>query len=236
MSKLFFRALMVAGVALILMLPLLGQQTQQMERPEDNLSPADFTDIIKGAWTFLKDETDALLNSTAKKTEFETSQEFQQRVSQTRKEYLAKVVKFSQDKKFEQREFGILFKADLISYDADNRTYRVTSKTTVEIPYDIPWLDVSLDENPLVSLADSIARGYRSTSMYLKMTPALRYEVPMDLARSVKSGEDQLYFRVRLTMNMIQEDFRNEARLSMTAYHIQLFNRATNVVYWEQNL
>ena len=111
-----------------------------------------------------------------------------------------------------------------------------TSNAAVEIPYDIPWLDVSLDDNPLVVLADTIARGYRNTTMQLKMSPPLRYEVPLELARDVKGGEGNLYFRVRLTLNMLQENFTNEALLRMTPFHIQLLNRETNAVYWEQNL
>ena len=234
MSTSFSRLLFLGGVLVLLTLPLAAQQA---ERTEDNLAPADFTNIIKEAWTYLKDQTDAFLKGTEKKTEFETTQEFQARVVQMRRDLLARFAKFSEDKKYAQREFGILFKANLVSYDADTRVYRLTSNTAVEIPYDIPWLDVSLDPNPLVSLADSIARGYRSTSLHLKMNPPLRYEAPLELAKSAKTAEGELYFRVRLTMNMVQdEDFRNQARLTMTAYHIQLFNRSSNTVYWEENL
>ncbi|MCI0707977.1 MAG: hypothetical protein L0Y80_10900 [Ignavibacteriae bacterium] len=237
MSKPFSRLSLLGAMLLVVPLLLTAQTMSEAERPEDNLAPQEFTDIIKEAWTFLKDETDAFLKATEAKTEFETTPEFQRRVEGLRREYLAKTAKFSEDKKYAQREFGILFKANLVSYDADRRVYRVTSNTAVEIPYDIPWLDVSIDPNPLVLLADSIARGYRSTSMILKMSPALRYEAPMDLAKSVKSGETNLYFRVRVTFNMVQDNkFRNQARLTITAYHIQLFSRESNTIYWEEDL
>jgi DNA-binding XRE family transcriptional regulator len=95
---------------------------------------------------------------------------------------------------------------------------------------------VNLNDNPLVALADSIARGYRSTTMYLRMNPPLRFEVPLDLAKSVKADEADLYFRVRLTMNTLQENFKNEASMTIYANYIQLFNRKTSLVYWEQRL
>ncbi len=235
MSKSLSNVCRTVGITMLIALPLMAWQ--QKDGPaEDNLAPADFTNIVKEAWTFLKDETEALLNATAKKTEFETTQEFEQRVADARKQYLEKVGKFYKDKKYDQREFGVLFKANLVSYDADSQTYMLTSKSVVEIPYDIPWLHVSLDKNALVALADSVARGYRSTSMYLKMTPPLRFEVPRDLAKSAKTDEADLYFRVRLTVNTLQENFKNEAQMTMYANYIQLFNRKTNIVYWEQRL
>lgn len=237
MKHLFFTPGRIIGVLMVMSLPLLAQQVPHPEeRPEDNLKPEEFTNIVKEAWIFLKDETEALLNASAKKTEFETTQEFEQRVADLRRQYLGKVTRYYKEKKFDQREFGVLFKADLVSYDADTQTYTLTSKTVVEIPYDIPWLQVNLDDNPLVALADSIARGYRSTSMYLKMNPPLRFEVPRDLAKSVKADEGDLYFRVRLTLNTLQENFKNEAVITMYANSIQLFNRRTNLIYWEQRL
>lgn len=237
MSTLLMNRYPALGILIALALPLFAQQTPlKEERPEDNLQPIEFTNIIKEAWTFLKDETEALLNASKQKTEFETTQEFERRVADLRKAYIEKATKFYKDKKYDQREFGILFKAQLVSYDADTQTYTLTSSTVVEIPYDIPWLDVRLEENPLVALADSISKGYRSTSMYLKMNPPLRFEVPRDLAKSVKADEGDLYFRVRVTLNTLQENFRNQAVITMYANYIQLFNRKTNLVYWEQRL
>ena len=237
MSKLLLRLFVTCSLALACALPLSAQIATPSAGQEENLSPEEFTNIIKEAWTFLKDETETFLKATESKTEFETTEEFQKRIADLRRAYLAKTAKFSEDKKYGQREFGILFKAKLISYDADRRVYRLTSPTAVEIPYDIPWLDVSLDSNPLVALADSIARGYRSTSMHLKMNPPLRYEAPIELAKTVKTGEEQLYFRVRLTMNMVQDEkFTNMAKLTFTTYHIELFNKESKTVYWEENL
>jgi hypothetical protein len=234
------RTLLKMGITLlasVIAIPLAAQQAPpREERPEDHLQPSEFTDIIKEAWTFLKDETEALLNASKQKTEFETTQEFERRIAELRRAYMEKTTRFYKEKRYDQREFGILFKAQLVSYDADTQTYTLTSNTVVEIPYDIPWLDVTMEENPLVALADSISKGYRSTSMYLKMNPPLRFEVPRDLAKSVKADEGDLYFRVRVTLNTLQQNFRNQAILKISATTIQLFNRKTNLVYWEQRL
>jgi hypothetical protein len=68
------------------------------------------------------------------------------------------------------------------------------------------------------------------------MNPPLRFEVPRDLAKSVKADEADLFFRVRVTLNTLQENFKNQAVMTMYANYIQLFNRKTNLVYWEQRL
>ena len=228
--------------ACILVLVLLAapfvsaQEAGHVENPDANLAPADFTNIVKEAWIYLKNETESFLNNTAKKTEFETTQEFEKRVADLRKKYLDNVTKFSTDKKFDKREFGILFKANLVSYDADTKTYMVSSNSTVEIPYDIPYLQVGMTNNALVGLTDSVARGYRSTTMYLKMKPPLHYEVPLDLAKTAKADQGDLFFLVKLTVNMLQENFTKEAQITMSAHHIELFNRRTKLVYWESNL
>jgi hypothetical protein len=121
MSTSIWTRVLVVGIVLSLSSLLLAQQAAHQEaRTEDNLQPDEFTDIIKEAWTFLKDETQALLNATAKKTEFETSQEFEKRVAELRKQYLAKTTKFFKDKKYDQREFGVLFKANLVSTDLEH--------------------------------------------------------------------------------------------------------------------
>jgi hypothetical protein len=211
-------------------------QREAVENPDAILIPSDFTKIVKDAREFLKTETESFLNGTAKKTEFETTQDFEKRVATMRQRYLDNVVKYSTDKKFDKREFGVIFKANLVSYDADSKTYAITSNTTVEIPYDIPYLQIGMTNNALVALTDSVARGYRSKTMYLKMTPPLHYEVPMDLAKAAKDAQGDLMFRVALTVDMIQANFKNLAQMTIAAHHIQLLNPKKNIVYWESNL
>jgi len=63
------------------LLPATPQVLAQQNRAEDNLEPAQFTEILKESWVFLKDETDAYLTSIATKGEFETTPEFEARSS-----------------------------------------------------------------------------------------------------------------------------------------------------------
>ena len=231
-----FRSACILVLVLLAVPFVSAQEASHVESPDANLAPADFTDIVKGAWIFLKNETESYLNNTAKKTEFETTQEFEKRVADLRKKYLDNIAKFSNDKKFDKREFGVLFKANLLSYDADSKTYTVSSNTTVEMPYDIPYLQVNMTNNALVALTDSVARGYRSTTMFLKMKPPLHYEVPLDMAKTAKADQGDLYFRVKLTFTMLQENFTKQAQMTFASHYIELFNRRTNLVYWESNL
>ena len=238
MRPLLFRSACVLFLVLLVMPPVFAQEAQHelVESPDANLVPADFTNIVKDAWMFLKIETESFLNGTAKKTEFETTQDFEKRVATMRQRYLDNVVKYSADKKFDSREFGVIFRANLLSYDADSKTYAITSNTTVEIPYDIPYLQVGMTNNALVALTDSVARGYRSTTMYLKMKPPLHYEVPMDLAKTAKEEQGDLILRVTLSVDIIQKNFKNQAQITMAAHHIQLLNPKKKIVYWESNL
>jgi hypothetical protein len=116
-------------LTLVLIPSLLSSQSTQATPstplPEDNLSPADFTTILKEAWTFLKDETDNYAKTVGKKTEFETTAEFEKRTIGARQQYFTKVTKFIKDKKFDQRVIGVILKADLEQYDADNQIYSI---------------------------------------------------------------------------------------------------------------
>ena len=73
-------------LTLVLIPSLLSSQSTQATPatplPEDNLTAADFTIVLKEAWTFLKDETENYTKTLGKKTEFETTAEFEKRTVQ----------------------------------------------------------------------------------------------------------------------------------------------------------
>jgi hypothetical protein len=212
------------------------QATPATAMPEDNLAPADFTVIMKEAWTFLKDETDSYTKLVGKKTEFETTAEFEKRSVEARQKYLAKITKFVKDKKFDQRVIVVVLKAGLEQYDADGQIYSITSPTVIEAPYNLPSVSTEIVPNNYVGLSDSIRKGYRTSSIYLKFNPYFKWQVGRDMAMAAHANEASVVFKVRFKIDMGQGDTRKGARFAIVPKQIMLINQKTNTVYWEQAL
>jgi len=225
---------------LVLIPSLLSSQTTQSTPatplPEDNLSPAELTAIMKEAWTFLKDETDNHTKLVGSKTEFETTAEFEKRSIEARQQYLTKITKFVKDKKLDQRVIGVLLKAGLDQYDADDQIYSVSSPSTIDAPYNLPSVSTEVPPNNYVALSDSIRKGYRTSSIYLKFSPFFKWQVGRDIAKAARNDEASIYFKVRFKIDMGQGDTRRGARFAVVPKQIMLINQKTNTVYWEQTL
>ena len=227
-------------VTLVVIPSLLTSQTPQPKPvtplPEDNIAPIEFTAMLKEAWSFVKDEWENYLNAVGKKTEFETSAEFEKRSVVARQQYLAKIAKYSKDKKFDQRVVGVVLKANLNQYDADNQVYNVSSPTVIEAPYNIPAVTTEIPQNAYVGLADSIRMGYRTSSIYLKFIPYFRWQVGRDIAKAAKDDEANFFFKIRFKIDMSQGETRKGSRFSVVPKQVMLINQKTNTVYWEQTI
>jgi len=204
--------------------------------PEDNLAPAEFTIILKEAWTFLKEETDSYAAMIGKKTEFETSAEFERRSVQARQQYLAKITKYIKDKKLDQRVIGVNLKAGMEQYDADTQIYSISSPTVIEAPYNLPTVSTEIPANGYVALSDSIRKGYRTSSIYLKFHPYFKWQVARDIAKAARDDEASLFFKVRFKVEMGQGDTRRGARFVIVPKQVMLINQRTNSIYWDQAL
>lgn len=227
-------------LTLVLIPSLLSSQSTQATPatplPEDNLSASDFTIILKEAWTFLKDETENYTKTVGNKTEFETTAEFEKRTVQARQQYFAKVTKFIKDKKFDQRVIGVILKADLEQYDADNQVYAIACRSTIEAPYNLPAVSTEIFANAYVGLADTIKMGYRASAIHLKFNPYFRWQVARDIAKSAKNDDASVFFKVRFKIDMGQGEMKKGARFAVVPKQVMLVNQKTNTVYWEQTL
>jgi hypothetical protein len=227
-------------VTLVAIPSLLSSQVPQPKSatplPEDNIAPIEFTAMLKEAWTFIKDESENYTNAIGKKTEFETTAEFEKRSVVARQQYLAKIAKYSKDKKFDQRVIGVVLKANLNQYDADNQVYNVSCPSVIEAPYNIPAVTTEIPQNAYVGLADSIRMGYRTSSIYLKLNPYFRWQVGRDIARATKDDEANIFFRIRFKVDMSQGDARKGSRFAISPKQVMLFNQRTNSVFWEQTI
>ena len=227
-------------VTFVVIPSLLSSQTPQPKPatplPEDNIAPAEFTAALKEAWTFIKDESENYTTAIGKKTEFETTAEFEKRSVVARQQYLAKIAKYSKDKKFDQRVIGVLLKAHLNQYDADNQVYSVSCPSVIEAPYNIPAVTTEIAQNAYVGLADSIRMGYRTSSIYLKFNPYFRWQVGRDIAKATRDDEANIFFRIRFKVDMNQGEARKGSRFAIVPKQVMLFNQRTNTVYWEQTV
>jgi hypothetical protein len=222
-------------LSVLVVAPTTTAQTTQPLGQEDSMAPEEFTAILKEAWGFLFDETDSLVKAIEKKGEFETTPEFERRVADRRRQYIMRTQRYAQEKKFNERIFGVLLKAKLVSYDADAQVYLVRCDTTIEAPYNVPTVRTMIPSNPYVALNDTIIAGYRTSTIFLKFKP-FRWQIARDAARAAKADEAELFFKVRFRIEMAQNAFKSEATFSILPVHIMLLNTRTNTIYWEQKL
>ena len=233
-----FSSLIGLIVAFSVLGPLgsLLQAQQQLANPDENMKGEDFTRILKDEWSYLKEETDGFLATTAKKTEFETSQEFAKRVAALKAALVNKVNAHITEKKFDRRVFVVPFKATLGKYDADRQEYVISSSESVEAPYDIPTLHCMVPTNPYVLLADSVNRGFRTSALRIRFPRAYRWKVPRDEARIAKGEESAIYFMVRIILDFHQEDMVRVARMRIIPTKISMENISSKKVYWSENI
>jgi hypothetical protein len=203
---------------------------------EEVLNPEMFTAVLKDEWFYVKDETDAYLKSIEKRGEFETSAEFENRVSQTRAEFVKKVNDHIKDRKLLRRVFSVMLKASLKSYDADQGVYSVTCPAVAEVPYDIPTVETFVPTNAYVVLSDTISRGYRVSRLSVKLDPDFKWKVDRSTAIQAKSEEGNIFFRVRMMLDIRQNGITNQAKFCIVAKDISLFNEGTKLIYWKELL
>ncbi|HTY37820.1 MAG TPA: hypothetical protein VMH23_11955 [Bacteroidota bacterium] len=211
-------------------------QTTATPLSEDNLSPAEFTTILKEAWTFLKDESDNYVKTVGKKTEFETTAEFEKRSVEARQQYLAKITKYIKDKKLDQRVIGVNMKAGLEQYDADSQIYSIASPTVIDAPYNLPTVSTEIPANSYVALSDTIRKGYRTSAIHLKFSPYFKWQVARDIAKAAHTDEASIVFKVRFKIDMSQAGASKGARFVIIPKQIMLLNQRSNTIYWEQAL
>ena len=208
-----------------------GQQPPAAPK-EEVVMAEDLTRILKEEWQYLKDETDAYLKTIESKAEFETKREYEDRVARLKQAFVSKINSHIAEKKFDQRVFALLLKANLVSYSPDSGRYTITSGFS-EAPYNTPTIRCSVPNNNYFALADSATRGYRSSSLYLKFRPNFKWNIGRDAARQAKSDEANVYFKVNLVLDLTQAEIKNQANIKIVPKEISLVNRQTMQKLWD---
>lgn len=237
MRKLFLSALMITLAVLISgswEKQLRAQQ--QLSNPDDYMKGEDFTRILKDEWGYLRDATDGYLGSIDKKSEFETSKEYGDRIAKAKAAFVAKINAHIQEKKFDKRVFGVLFKASLVSYNADLQQYIISSSESIEAPYDIPTLHCIVPRNSFVALTDSVNRGFRTSALRIKFPSNYRWSVARDEAKIAKGEEPNIFFQIRFVLDLRQEDMVKQARLRIMPTQISMLNPTSHKIYWSTEI
>ena len=225
-------AMAIASLLFTFPSSLAQEQQKPSSASEEVMMPEQYTEFLKQVWSTLKNEMEAYQTSIAKRDEFETSAEFERRLVDAKRQYLSKVMKYSRDQKLDQRVFSVLFKVSLGQYDADKQMYTLSSPTVVDAPYNIPSVQCVIRNNPYVALADSIRKGYRTSSMYVRLPKGNKWQVSRDLAREAKAEDENLYFRVNVMVDIEKPDVKDQAILELVPKELALYNNKTNKVYW----
>lgn len=209
-----------------------AQAQETPSNPDEDLSPDQVTEILKQEWTFLKEETDAFLKETETRGEFETTPEFAKRVASRRQVYLANLAKRIKDQKLDTRNFGVLLKARLVSYNADKQEYAVACSVAVEAPYDIPSLISFIPTNPYVVMQDTVVGGYRTNRMLMKFKPHWRWPTERAAAMEAKADEGSIFFRIRFVIDINQPAIKNQALLRIIPKDVEFINANRHTILW----
>ena len=236
MRKLFLYGFVASVVFLMPHTLLCQNDAQQSLNPDENMKGEDFTKILKDEWSYLKDQVDEYMTATKDKSEFETSKEYADRIARTKAALVAKINTHIQEKKYDKRVFGVLFKATLVSYDADKQQYLITSSASVEAPYDIPTLKCVVPKNQFVVLTDSVNRGFRTSALRVRIPNNYRWSVPIDEARAANSEEANIYYQVRFVLDLHQEDMTKQATIRIIPTQVSMLNVESHRIYWVVDL
>lgn len=191
----------------------------------ENMTPENFSDVLKTEWTFLRDEIDKQNQNIGKRGEFETTAEFHDRIAAMRKNFLESLPKHT-------KTYGVWLKATLVSYDADVQEYSVTCPVTIEAPYNIPTVTCVVPANDYVALVDSALNGYRTSKLQLKFSPDFKWKVERDMARKTKGEEANVYFKVHFLVELVQESFDKEASIRIVPKDILLADQVKKTYFW----
>ncbi|MBI5463873.1 MAG: hypothetical protein HY966_02820 [Ignavibacteriales bacterium] len=234
------KTLVLLPLLLMLGLAAVGASAQNAAKlpsfTEEVFEPEAFTKALKEEWFFLKDETESLLKSIEKRGEFETSVEFDQRVVRTKADFIKRMNDHIKEKKLFRRVFTLLLKANLDSYDADKEVYSISCPEMAEVPYNIPAVLCYVPTNDYVGLSDTVANGYRETRIGVKLTPQLQWHVERPVAMQANGDQANMFFRIRLMLDLRQSDIVSQTKFRIVAKDIALYNRNTRTVYWKEVL
>lgn len=217
-------------------LTLSAQNRLDTPEMEQTLSPEEFSDVIKSVWDVVKKGVDEYQDATLTRSEFETATEFDMRLQRRHDELTGNIQTFAESKKIAQRVFAILMPVKLIKYNADIKTYSVTTDTRILVPPSAPGIVTICPQNTYVSLVETNAKGYKFAHLVLNMKPEYTWHVDKETAKAAKFNEHNVAFKVWFRFDLSQAIIGNQARFTIVPIKIALINKSDDITYWTDDI
>ncbi len=213
-----------------------GQSPLDSKDLEQTLTPEEFSDVIKVVWDEISGDLDTLNTEMHSKSEFETTAAFNARVDKQRSITNAKIRAFVASKGLAERRFAVLLKAAFGRYNADTRTYTLTSPSQVLVPTKREDLGLSVPQNSFVTLTERDKRGYKFAYVVLGAKPEYLWHIDPEAAQKAKVQEQQIFFKVWFRVDVGQTAERTPAQLSIIPTRIALVNQHDKTSYWSEEI
>ncbi len=220
------------AVVLLLCSPIFLFSQTSAPSNEEMLTPETFLDSMKVFWDEVKKDADSYAAIKQSKGEFETSAEFQTRLQKNRNDIQRKMESFLSAGHYADRTYSILAKAALLTYNADAQLYTLTVSTPIAIPPDQQNISTACAPNQYFAITDSTKRGYKFSYLAFKNKEGFLWHIDESTARTVKSNEKNIYFRVSLRFDFSQVFANDKAQITIIPTKFELVNKADNLILW----
>ncbi len=212
---------------------LFSQTTAQPS--EKTIAPEVFSDSMKVFWDELKKDADSYAAIKQSKGEFETTAEFQARLEKDRSDTQKKMENFLAAGHYAERTYSVWMKAALLHYNADAQLYTLGITGAITIPPAQQNITTACPPNPYFTITDSTIRGYKFSYFALKDKQEFLWHVDETTARTAKSSEQNIYFRVWLHFDFSQVFTKDEAQIMIVPTKFELVNKADNLILWSDS-
>lgn len=217
-------------------LTLSAQNRLDAPEMEQTFSPEEFSDVVKSVWDVVKKGVDEYQDATLTRSEFETAAEFESRLQQRHDEIVANIQAFVESKKISQRLFAAWLPAQLLRYNADTKTYGVTTTARILVPPSAPGIVTTCPQNTYVSLVETNKKGYKFAHLVLNTKPEYSWHVDKETAKAAKYSEQNVAFKVWFRLDLSRATVGSQAQFTIVPVRIALINKGDNITYWSDDI
>jgi len=111
----------------------------------------------------------------------------------------------------------------------------VQCSVQIVAPYTTPSVLTFVPSNKFLRVQDTIVGGYRTSMLTLRFMP-FKWEVERPVAMEAKQSEGDLYFRVRVMIDITQTNMKEQALLRIVPKEIMLTDNKKGTVFWRQEI
>ncbi len=215
---------------------LFSQTSLDSYDPNQTLTSNQCFDVVKTVWDGLKKLSEEYGSINLDKSEFESTQEFNERKRKNKDEFIAKISKFYSDHKLNTRVYSVWLKADLVKYDADNQTYSIKSPTQILVQPKKKEIAVICTPNKYTAITEKNVGGYRRAYLHLTTEPEFTWYVNKQTASEAKGKESEIYFKLAFAFDISFDESANQIQLQIKPMKISLMDQNEKFTYWSDDI